>query len=134
MNKDLTISIDIESPIPAYRQIVDAFRHLLVEGRLESGDLLPPVRQLALDLGVHFNTVAQSYRVLSEEGWLDLKRGRGAMVMNRSRPDRPDRATQEQGLQRISEIIAQLKAQGIPSRSIAGRLRRLASVLDGSKS
>lgn len=134
MNKDLTIAIDVDSPVPVYRQIVDAVRHLLVDGKLRPGDILPPVRQLALDLGVHFNTVAQSYRVLSEEGWLDLKRRRGAMVLDRSRPDRPDRHRQERGLQRLREVIAQLQAEGIPARSIAERLRRLADGIEGGKS
>jgi GntR family transcriptional regulator len=131
MSKDLTIAIDVDSPVPVYRQIVDSVRHLLVDGKLRPGDILPPVRQLALDLGVHFNTVAQSYRVLSEEGWLDLKRRRGAMVLDRSRPGRPDRHRQERGLQRLREVIAQLQADGIPARSIADRLRRLADGIEG---
>jgi|KBSMisStaDraftv2_1062788.scaffolds.fasta_scaffold13102_7 GntR family transcriptional regulator len=134
MTKDLTIAIDVDSPVPVYRQIVDAVRHLLVDGKLKPGDILPGVRELAMDLGVHFNTVAQSYRVLSGEGWLDLKRRRGAMVLDRSRPDRPDRDRQERGVQRLREIIAQLQADGIPARSIAGSLRRLADGIEGVKS
>ena len=59
-----------------YRQL----RRAILDGRLRVGDQLPPVRQLGLDLGVHFNTVAQAYRELSDEGWLELKRRRGAAV------------------------------------------------------
>ena len=131
---DLTIAIDLNSPVPVYRQIVDAIRHLLVEGRLKPGDLLPPVRQLAIDLGVHFNTVAQSYRLLSEEGWLDLRRRRGAMVLDRSHPAPPNKIKQERSLHRLREIIAQLQAEGIPERSIADRLRRLADGIKGGRS
>ena len=131
---DLTIAIDLKSPVSVYRQIVDAIRRHLVESRLKPGDNLPPVRRLAIDLGVHFNTVAQAYRLLSEEGWLDLKRRRGALVLDRSRPAPPDKAKQEQSLHRLREIIAQLQADGIPVRLIAGRLRRLADGIEGAKS
>ena len=74
----LRVSLDLDSPTPAYRQIANDLRRHLVEERLKPGDLLPPIRQLALDLGVHFNTVALAYRLLADEGWLELKRRRGA--------------------------------------------------------
>jgi GntR family transcriptional regulator len=66
-----TITIDLNSHVPVYRQIVDAMRRLLVEGELQTGDQVPTVRQLAIDLVVRFNTVAQAYRLLADEGWLD---------------------------------------------------------------
>ena len=72
------LRIALTANAPAYRQIVDAVRAVLVGGALRPGDQLPPVRQLALDLGVHFNTVAEAYRILAGEGWLDLRRQRGA--------------------------------------------------------
>jgi DNA-binding transcriptional MocR family regulator len=64
----LRVSLNLESPIPAYRQIADDVRRHLVDEQLKPGDLLPPIRQLALDLGVHFNTVALAYRLLADEG------------------------------------------------------------------
>ena len=72
------LRIDLASAVPAYAQIAAQLRALLVAGELPPGRRLPPVRQLALDLGVHHNTVALSYRTLADEGWLDLRRGRGA--------------------------------------------------------
>ena len=96
---------------PAYRQIVDALRARLVAGDMQPGDLLPPVRQLALDLGVHFNTVAEAYRVLAEEGWLDLKRRRGAMVLARKMPARPDSDRSEHFNRRLRELVASYRRQ-----------------------
>ena len=58
MAETLRVSLDLESHTPAYRQIASDLRRHLVDERLKPGDLLPPIRQLALDLGVHFNTVA----------------------------------------------------------------------------
>ena len=64
----MRLRVDLSSSIPIYRQIVDGLRVALVNGDLHPGDSLPTVRRLALDLGVHFNTVAQAYRTLSAEG------------------------------------------------------------------
>jgi GntR family transcriptional regulator len=127
----VTITVDIKSPIPVYRQIVDAMRHLLVSGALEPGDQVPTVRQLALDLGVHFNTVAQAYRTLSEEGWLDLKRRRGATVLDRRTPSTPSKEQQGHSFQRLQQLTAQLRAEGIPSKQIARQLRKLADGIEG---
>jgi len=67
------IRIDLASTVPVYRQIVDSLRMHLVEGDLVPGDVLPSVRRMAMELGITFNTVAQAYRQLAEEGWLNLK-------------------------------------------------------------
>src|SRR5258706_2968998 len=81
------IRIDLSSSMPAYRQIADGIRAWLVDRRLKPGQQLPTVRQLAIDLAVHHNTVAEAYRLLSEEGWLDLRRRRGAIVLDRATPN-----------------------------------------------
>ena len=120
------ISIDSASSIPVYRQIASGLRQHLVEGRLRPGDLLPPVRQLALDLGVHFNTVALAYRSLAEEGWLDLRRRRGALVLERDTPVAPVRDQVDRLLRRLGEVTAELRTAGVPPRRIAAALRRLA--------
>lgn len=127
---DTILRIEMRPDTPAYRQIVDALRAKLVSGELQPGDLLPPVRQLALDLGVHFNTVAEGYRVLAEEGWLDLKRRRGALILPRKMPPRPDSDRTEQMSRRLRELVAELRASGIPPIKIARELRVLAEGLE----
>ena len=119
------LNIDLSSDTPAYRQIVDSVRAVLVDGALKPGDILPPVRQLAIDLGVHFNTVADAYRILAEEGWLDLKRRRGAMVIERSRPV-ADPGRTEVFRQRVRSIVAEFRAAGLSRRQVSHELRLLA--------
>ena len=124
------LRIDLNSGIPVYRQIVDSVRALLVEGVLRPGDTLPPVRQLAMDLGIHFNTVADAYRVLAEEGWLDLKRRRGALVIERSRPNPVDPAKTAAFSRRLRELVAEVQAAGISVPQIIRELRMLAEGLE----
>jgi GntR family transcriptional regulator len=120
------VSIDLGSTTPAYRQIASDLRRHLVEQRLKPGDLLPPIRQLALDLGVHFNTVALAYRMLADEGWLELKRRRGAVVMARSAPRSMDRTRVDQLLQQLGHIAAELRSAGMSARQISAALQRVA--------
>jgi len=121
----LRVALNLDSPIPAYRQIADDLRRHLVDERLTAGDLLPPIRQLALDLGVHFNTVALAYRLLADEGWLELKRRRGATVIARNTPA-VDRRQVDHLLRQLTHIAAQLRSAGMSSRQISSALRRLA--------
>jgi GntR family transcriptional regulator len=117
-----SIKINPDSPVAAMRQIVDALRVELVEGRLKPGDSLPSVRRAAIDLGLHFNTVAEAYRQLAEEGWLELKHGRSARVADRQQP-RATRQTVEGYRQRLRELVSQMRAAGIPEDSIVSELR-----------
>jgi GntR family transcriptional regulator len=125
------IRIDLNSMVPAYRQIVDAIRVLLVEGTLTPGTALPSVRRLAMELGVHFNTVGESYRELAEEGWLDLHHGRSALVVDRAQraPAPPERLQEYRD--RLRNLVAQMRAEGIPVARIAAELR---SLMEGLKS
>ena len=126
MAEALRVSLDLKSPTPAYRQIAHDLRRHLVDERLKPGDLLPPIRQLALDLGVHFNTVALAYRLLADEGWLQLKRRRGATVIARNAPRAVDRREVDGLLRQLSQIAAQLRGAGMSSRQISSALRRIA--------
>ncbi|MFJ8538046.1 aminotransferase class I/II-fold pyridoxal phosphate-dependent enzyme [Streptomyces sp. NPDC093591] len=53
-------------------------------GELEPGQLLPPMRELAAELGVNPNTVAAAYRILRERGVIETAGRRGSRV--RSKP------------------------------------------------
>lgn len=53
-------------------------------GELEPGQLLPPMRELAVELGVNANTVASAYRILRERGVIETSGRRGSRV--RSKP------------------------------------------------
>lgn len=52
-------------------------------GELEPGQLLPPMRELAVELGVNPNTVAAAYRILRERGVIETAGRRGSRVRPR---------------------------------------------------
>jgi GntR family transcriptional regulator len=125
------LRIDLGSPTPVYRQIVDSLRALLVNGAFAPGERLPTVREIAVDLGVNHNTVAEAYRLLAEEGWLELKRHHGATVLRRP-PQPAEPARQEDFVQRLRELAARAVADGVDKEEVAKLLGALAESLKHS--
>lgn len=77
----IMLTISLASPVPIHDQLVVGLRGLIASGKLAEGDELPPVRQLAADLGINLNTVARAYRELTDAGLLASARGRGTIVI-----------------------------------------------------
>jgi len=74
------ITIDEDDKRPVYRQVAEEIKALIASRELREGVVLPPVRQVAADLGVNLNTIAAAYRELQKEGLLTVKHGSGAVV------------------------------------------------------
>lgn len=73
-------TIDPDDPTPLYAQLDRAIRAAIATGRLGSGDRLPTVRQLAVDLRLNANTVARVYGELERAGVVETRRGVGTFV------------------------------------------------------
>jgi GntR family transcriptional regulator len=78
------ITIDERDGRPLYQQLVDEIKTLIARGELAQGTSLPPVRQVASDLGVNLNTVAFAYRRLQKEGLIRVRHGSGAVVISQT--------------------------------------------------
>ena len=74
------IAIDSRDARPIYAQIEHALRAAIATGRLRTGDRLPTVRELAVDLRVNANTVARVYTDLERAGVLETRRGVGSFI------------------------------------------------------
>jgi GntR family transcriptional regulator len=96
------ITISLSSSIPLQDQLVAELRRLLATGKLSVGDELPPVRQLANDLGINLNTVARAYRELTDAGLLTSTRGRGTVVIGTTERPR-GKPTEER--KRVEQVL-----------------------------
>jgi len=128
----VVLKVDLAGDTPVYRQIVDGLRTMLVAGAFAPGDRFPTVRQLAIDLAVNHNTVAEAYRLLASEGWLELKRHHGARVISRQQQTAKP-AARADFLQRVRELAARAAADGLDKQAISRQLEALANELNGSK-
>jgi GntR family transcriptional regulator len=69
------------SGVPIFRQIIDQVRALLAGKQLQSGEMLPSVRQMALELGVNPMTISKAYARLEAGGIVERVRGKGMMIL-----------------------------------------------------
>ena len=76
----MLIRVDEASDRPIYSQIADSVRADMLAGRIVPGTVLPPAREVGAGLGVNVHTVLKAYQLLRDEGLVDLKRRRGAVV------------------------------------------------------
>ena len=67
-------------PTPPYEQLRRQLDGLIRSGVLPAGSRLPPLRQLAGDLGLAVGTVARTYRELETAGLIRSRRGGGTRV------------------------------------------------------
>ncbi|KAA1372464.1 MocR-like transcription factor YczR [Aeromicrobium fastidiosum] len=65
---------------PAYREIADRLRLLVVDGRVADGSRLPSERELATALGVSRTTTTRVFAELRDSGLLQSRRGSGSIV------------------------------------------------------
>ena len=76
----MILEIDADSPVPPYEQLRQQVTTLVLGGRLERGDRLPSIRQLANDLGIAGGTVARAYRELESDGVVTTHGRHGTVI------------------------------------------------------
>jgi GntR family transcriptional regulator len=72
--------IRTDSGEPIYEQLIRQIKHSIMTGVLKTGDQLPTVRELAVQLVVNPNTVARAYRELEQAGLVESNTRRGTVV------------------------------------------------------
>jgi GntR family transcriptional regulator len=108
------ITIDESDRKPIYRQVADEIKGLIARGALREGMALPPVRQVADDLGVNLNTVAAAYRELKKEGLVAVRHGSGAVVSSRRLPQQSDNDLRKA----LRASLAHMVLAGLPRSEI----------------
>ena len=126
----MQLTIDTRDPRSIYQQVADGIKELIARGDIQEGTALPPVRQLAADLGVNLNTIATAYRELQKDGLISIKHGSGAMVASRTAAER----NQDELLRPLRTALTQLVLAGFPSTRILDIVARvLGTVTKGNK-
>jgi GntR family transcriptional regulator len=74
------LTVVTDDVIPPYEQLRRQLTQLIGSGALTPGQRLPPLRQLAADLGLAVGTVARTYRELEADGLVTARRGGGSRV------------------------------------------------------
>jgi GntR family transcriptional regulator len=76
----IQFKLDPKTGSPFYRQIIDQIKFGIATGNLKTGEQLPTVRSLAVELKVNLNTVAKAYKELEIQDVLATQQGTGTFI------------------------------------------------------
>ncbi len=80
----MIVHLDAESALPVFEQLRSQIERLIASGQLRPGTKLPPIRQLATDLGLARGTVNKVYDALAREGLVETAGRHGTIVLDGS--------------------------------------------------
>jgi GntR family transcriptional regulator len=83
MYEMLEFTLDPKSGVPFYKQIILQIEMAIADGRLKTGNQLPTVRGLAVDLSLNPNTVARAYSELEIRGIVTTQQGSGTFISDK---------------------------------------------------
>jgi GntR family transcriptional regulator len=106
------VAIDARDSTPIYAQLDRGLRAAIASGRLNPGDQLPTVRQLAVDLRINANTVARVYTDLERAGILETRRGVGSFIRANAAEARPPDEHQRRLRAFVTRLLADASTAG----------------------
>ncbi|MEC3976503.1 GntR family transcriptional regulator [Amycolatopsis sp. H20-H5] len=112
----MLVRIDPGSTVPLFEQVASSVRRALADGTLERGEQLPPARELAASLEINVHTVLRAYALLRDEGLIDLRRRRGAVVIGGAHA-----RARLTGL--VHELIAEARKEGVSLDELTGVIK-----------
>src|SRR5262245_40942955 len=117
------VSVDPRDPTPIYAQLERGLRASMATGRLQPGDQLPTVRQLAVDLRVNANTVARVYAELERVGVIETRRGVGSFIKATAADAHPPRERDRRLKAFITRVLADADAAGFTADDVMAGLK-----------
>ncbi len=108
--------IDAKSHIPIFQQIADQTRSAIRRGSFRSGEMLPSLRSLAVEIQVNPNTVQRAYELLEREGIVYSRKGVGVFVADQS--EISSNTAEKAALDRFSKTISQCYKAGLQAERI----------------
>nr|WP_241747996.1 GntR family transcriptional regulator [Microbacterium aquimaris] len=117
------IRIDPSRDVPLWEQVAASVRTGIAAGRMRAGERLPSAREVSASLDLNLHTVLRAYQELRDEGLVDMRRGRGAVVTDAAeglrhlRDDIAALADRARGLGLAPGVLASLLADVEPAHT-----------------
>jgi len=118
----MNINISNANGEPIYMQIVSQIKAMILEGSLKEGEMLPSMRNLALELRISFMTTKRAYEELEREGFIESYTGKGSFVKKQNKE-----LLREEQIRQIENLLAEA---GEKARKCGISLEKLHELLD----
>jgi len=102
--------------VPIYRQIIQQIEYAILSGRTRTGDRLPTIRQLAVDLKINPNTIAKAYSELEIRGIVETQVGSGTYISDKKPPDNDDKNKKIHEM--VLHFTQEMASMGVSKKSI----------------
>ncbi len=106
------IQIQLDSDVPASTQLLSQLSFAIASGQYPSGYQLPSTRALAMQTGLHRNTVSKVYHQLEEWGFVDAQAGSGIYVRTLGKQARSHFDQFPQATQAVQKSVNELLGLG----------------------
>jgi len=116
--------MEFSDPKGIYLQIADRMRERILRGEWKTGERIPSIRELAIELGVNPNTVTKSYQKLLDRELISNQRGRGYFVSENAAERALQEMREEFMRDELPGIVGAMRLLGIGMEEIAGPLSR----------
>ena len=110
------ILVNPQSDEPLFAQVASAVRAEVASGALRAGEKLPAARDVAAALGINLHTVLRAYQELRDEGLIDMRRGRGAVVTDAA-------TTLGEIAEDIAALVAKAKKLGLAGDTLTSLVK-----------
>jgi GntR family transcriptional regulator len=118
--------LDAHSGVPVYRQLIDQVQGAIATGALKTGEQLPTVRLVAVELAINPNTVMRAYREMEIRGILDTQQGTGTFIADRQiAPSKEER--DRQLTQLVGEFVSRAGSAGLTVNELIDALQARAN-------
>jgi GntR family transcriptional regulator len=124
VSSEFAFRLDAHSGVPVYRQMIDQVLAAIATDRLRTGDQLPTVRQVAVDLAINPNTVMRAYREMEIRGILDTQQGAGTFIAEQQKAVSSEERSR-QLTQLAGEFVARAGSMGFTLAEFMERLQQM---------
>jgi GntR family transcriptional regulator len=121
-NQAINFTLDPANGVPVYRQVIRQIEYGVLSGRLKTGDKLPTIRSLAVDLKINPNTIAKAYGELEIRGILATQVGSGTYIADK-RPEPKEEARNQKVHEALGRFMREMQGLGAEKQEILRLVR-----------
>lgn len=115
------ISLNLESRMPIYEQIIEQFERYVSLGILKPNEQISSIRELATRLGINPNTIKKAYEELEARGVIYTISTKGTFISNNTKEVITRKI--EKGIEDIKRTISDLEKIGLSREEIFKKLK-----------